>query len=213
MKPMPSIDPIINRKSKTISGELLSSVPGPQFCLFTGSIGRRARWFAMMAVVIGACGLSGCASIVDGRTPEISINSSPEGAQVTIYDKHGKEITSGKTPMIASLKRSNGYFAGARYRVLFELEGYQKSEAAITPSVNGWYIGNIFLGGLIGMLIVDPATGAMWTLHPQTIEQHLDKDQSALIEQGDRCPISLVRTALKTNESLDKTSVHHFNLK
>lgn len=31
-----------------------------------------------------------------------------------------------------------------------------------------WYaVGNLFIGGLVGWLIVDPATGAMWTLDPQ----------------------------------------------
>ena len=31
-------------------------------------------------------------------------------------------------------------------------------------SLSGWYWGNIVFGGLIGMLIVDPATGAMYKL-------------------------------------------------
>lgn len=28
--------------------------------------------------------------------------------------------------------------------------------------MDGWYLGNILIGGLIGMLIVDPASGAMY---------------------------------------------------
>jgi hypothetical protein len=35
----------------------------------------------------------------------------------------------------------------------------------LTAKINGWYFGNLLFGGIIvGMLIVDPATGAMWTL-------------------------------------------------
>jgi hypothetical protein len=30
--------------------------------------------------------------------------------------------------------------------------------------LDGWYIGNILLGGLIGMLIVDPISGAMFKI-------------------------------------------------
>ncbi|WP_174263189.1 CsgG/HfaB family protein [Citrifermentans bemidjiense] len=30
--------------------------------------------------------------------------------------------------------------------------------------MNGWYWGNIVFGGVIGLLIVDPATGAMWKM-------------------------------------------------
>ena len=43
-------------------------------------------------------------------------------------------------------------------------EGYGKQVATISAELDGWYIGNIVFGGLIGMLIVDPATGAMWRL-------------------------------------------------
>ena len=47
----------------------------------------------------------------------------------------------------------------------FKKEGYVPYSAKIERGVDGWYIlGNLFFGGLIGWLIVDPATGAMWTL-------------------------------------------------
>ena len=128
--------------------------------------------------------LCGCASIVDGRTPKVSVNSSPEGARVTITDSDGKEVMNDKTPFVAILKRSRGYFKGAQYNLVFELVGYKRAETKITSSLNGWYVGNIFFGGLIGMLVVDPATGAMWTLHPKMIEQPLDKEQAALIREG-----------------------------
>lgn len=129
-------------------------------------------------------GLCGCASIVDGRRPEISINSSPEGAKVTVFDKTDQVVTNGITPFVASFKRSSGFFKGANYRLVFELAGHQKAEAMITAKVNGWYIGNIFIGGILGMLIIDPATGAMWSLHPKMIEQPLDKEQSTMLREG-----------------------------
>ena len=57
----------------------------------------------------------------------------------------------------------------------------------ITPDFNGWYIGNILFGGLIGMIIVDPATGDMWdyytrqyiiALFPDTPEGKIDRDNN-----------------------------------
>ena len=30
--------------------------------------------------------------------------------------------------------------------------------------MDGWYAGNILIGGLLGLLIIDPATGSMWKL-------------------------------------------------
>ncbi len=45
-------------------------------------------------------------------------------------------------------------------------EGYVKQVVSIESRVDGWYIvGNLFFGGLLGYLIIDPATGTMWTLN------------------------------------------------
>lgn len=42
--------------------------------------------------------------------------------------------------------------------------------------VNGWYIGgNLLFGGVIGWLIVDPATGAMWKLDTNEINVTLNE--------------------------------------
>jgi hypothetical protein len=40
-------------------------------------------------------------------------------------------------------------------------EGFQSRERKVDGTVNGWYFGNVVFGGLIGMIAVDPATGAM----------------------------------------------------
>jgi hypothetical protein len=46
--------------------------------------------------------------------------------------------------------------------------------------LDGWYIGNIVFGGLIGMLIVDPATGAMWKIENEHISENLQPSQTNL---------------------------------
>jgi hypothetical protein len=51
--------------------------------------------------------------------------------------------------------------------------------------VNGWYFGNIIFGGLIGLLAVDPATGAMYTLKPDAVEGALSSLKVSRTE-GDR---------------------------
>jgi hypothetical protein len=40
----------------------------------------------------------------------------------------------------------------------------EKTTLGLEPTIDGWYFGNILFGGLIGMLIVDPLTGAMYCL-------------------------------------------------
>lgn len=58
--------------------------------------------------------------------------------------------------------------------MIIEKDGYEKKQLTVYGSPNGWYIGgNFVFGGLIGYLIVDPLTGAMWTLTPDRITAEL----------------------------------------
>ena len=108
---------------------------------------------------------AGCASIVSKSTYPVSISSQPDQADITITDEDGKVVHRGQTPTTVSLRAGAGYFQGQDYTVTFAKEGYGKQTAQIRRGVDGWYIGGNFLfGGLIGWLIVDPLTGAMWTL-------------------------------------------------
>ena len=70
----------------------------------------------------------------------------------------------GQTPMRVDLKSSDGYFSRAEYYVELVKAGYKPITVPVTFKIEGWYFANILLGGLIGMVIVDPATGAMWKL-------------------------------------------------
>ena len=57
---------------------------------------------------------------------------------------------------------------------MIKLEGYQNYETKLTKKFNGWYLGNIIFGGLIG-LIIDPITGAMYDLTPNEINAQMNK--------------------------------------
>ena len=127
--------------------------------------------------------LTGCASILDGGPKTVRINSNPEGAKVTIYDRHGKEVSVNTTPAIVALDRG-GFYHWDWYRVDFEMAGYNPSEARIRPMLDPWYVGNIIFGGALGILIVDPATGDMWTIHPRNLNCDLvPATQSSTSEQ------------------------------
>ena len=80
----------------------------------------------------------------------------------------------GTTPMTVTLKRGAGYFKAESYTVKVSKEGYTPKDITVTGSVNGWYVANILFGGLIGLLIVDPITGAMYDLTPETVNATLD---------------------------------------
>tara|TARA_R110000850_G_scaffold77777_13_gene168196 strand:- start:2378 stop:2695 length:318 start_codon:yes stop_codon:yes gene_type:complete len=63
-----------------------------------------------------------------------------------------------------TLKAGDGFFSGANYTIVFKKEGYGDQTNTLSPNIDGWYVANILFGGLIGLLIVDPATGAMYKL-------------------------------------------------
>lgn len=114
-----------------------------------------------------------CASIVSKSSYPISINSAPSEAQIVIKDKKGIEIFSGQTPATLKLKSGSGFFGKARYQVTFNKSGYQTKTVPIEFKLNGWYFGNLLFGGVLGMLIIDPATGAMYKIETEFLNETL----------------------------------------
>jgi hypothetical protein len=125
--------------------------------------------------------LSGCASIASGSQQSINVSSDPSEAGVKIYDSTGGVVYDSHTPATVSLRKGQGYFQGATYRVVIEKQGFKPKEVLIRSDLQvGWYVvGNFFIGGLIGWLIVDPLTGAMWTLSPESVNANLPRDAAA----------------------------------
>ena len=109
---------------------------------------------------------SGCASIISDSKYSVSIGSEPEGAEYNIIDKKGNVVYKGTTPdLTPPLKAGAGFFSAADYKVTFKKEGYEERTVALNQKLDNWYLfGNLIFGGLIGYLIVDPITGAMWEL-------------------------------------------------
>lgn len=119
--------------------------------------------------------LSGCASIVKGSSQEIKINSTPSEARFEIRDLDGQySPISGTTPATVKLKKKARYFAGAKYEILLTKPGFETAQVNVDSRVTWWYLaGNLVFGGLIGLVGVDPATGAMWLLEPDEVNVNL----------------------------------------
>lgn len=95
----------------------------------------------------------------------MTVQAVPTEADIELLSSNGVLIEQSKGSLFYELKRKKGYFDGANYNIKVTAEGYESQVISITSSANGWYIGgNILVGGLIGWLIVDPATGGMWSL-------------------------------------------------
>ena len=143
-----------------------------------------SRLLYVLAVLGASAALTGCATIVHSGPRSIPIASTPAGAKVSIYDRSDSLVMTNTTPFVASLESKYGYFKGQTYRLVFEMPGYSSTEIKLDASLSGWYFGNLVFGGLIGMLIVDPLTGAMYNLTPEKIEQHLSPSQAQLVREG-----------------------------
>lgn len=107
---------------------------------------------------------TGCASIVSSPQRAVTISSLPDRADFVVVDQKGKTVNAGQTPATITLKSDAGYFKGEKYTVKFQKEGFGVQNAPLDAELNGWYWGNILFGWGVGMLVVDPLTGAMWTL-------------------------------------------------
>lgn len=122
--------------------------------------------------------LVSCSTIVKDSTQDIVINTYPDKANIKIKNSQGMIIKDTKTPDVITLKRSDGsYFGAEHYQVEISKDGYTSKKYTIESHVNNWYLfGNILFGGLIGWFIVDPATGRMYDLKPEVINETLIKE-------------------------------------
>ncbi len=118
----------------------------------------------LVAILMVPILFTGCASIVGQSVFPVTINSSPDGASILVKDEYGKEVYAGTTPSTVTLPAGESYFHAKTYYINFSRPGYADQVSVLKADIDGWYFGNILIGGLIGMLIIDPITGKMWKL-------------------------------------------------
>ncbi len=69
-------------------------------------------------------------------------------------------------PFLVALPTKFAYLKGQDYRLVFEPPAHATAELHLESKLSGWYFGNLLFGGLLGMVIVDPSTGAMFDRVP-----------------------------------------------
>ncbi len=127
--------------------------------------------------------MSSCASIAHGPTQIVDFSSQPSGATITI---DGKEF--GKTPQSIELRRK-GREKGDKskkqqYDVKISLNGFYPYEIKIKREMDGWFLGNLLFGGLIG-IIVDASNGAMYKLSPDQVIAQMNSNATGMINSHD----------------------------
>lgn len=126
--------------------------------------------------LVSTIAFSNCASIIHGPTQSVDITSQPTGAKITINDQYR-----GETPKTLLLRRK-GFMKGEpkgnkEYVTKIELEGYYPYELKIKRQMDGWFLGNLVFGGLIGIAI-DAGNGSMYKLSPDQLIAQMGKDAS-----------------------------------
>ncbi|GGA97563.1 hypothetical protein [Puia dinghuensis] len=134
-------------------------------------------------LIIALTVLNSCASIVSKSNWPVHVASDPAGATVMITNRHGVQVYKGTTPVMLTLKSGAGFFKKESYTVHFEFAGYASQDIPLECKVNGWYWGNLLIGGLLGFLVIDPATGAMYKLETPAVDARLAKDATGSVEQ------------------------------
>ena len=104
----------------------------------------------------------GCASIIHGSKQEVSFKTTPADAEVTVTDALGTTHGSCQTPCSIKLKRKG------TYKAEIKKPGYATFDLVLERKSDGWIWGNIFFGGIIG-LIVDFSNGAAYKIEPADV--------------------------------------------
>lgn len=117
-----------------------------------------------LGIVALCAALCGCASATRGTTEQISITSTPPGAQADVKGLENPTIC--VTPCVVQVKRN------ADVTVNVTKEGYEPAVVPLTKEVAGsgaaGFAGNVLVGGLVGMG-VDAATGAAMDHKPNPV--------------------------------------------
>lgn len=135
---------------------------------------------------------SSCASIVSHSRWPVAVSSTPIGATVSIVNRRGSEVYSGVTPAAVSLKSGSSFFSREKYTLKFTMPGYETKTTMLEADINGWYFGNLVFGGFIGLLIVDPATGAMYRISQQSVSVALSQAQGFNVPNADPNGLKIV---------------------
>jgi hypothetical protein len=149
---------------------------------------KRAACLLGLVIVVQFC--TGCATIVTGGGEDqpVRFASTPRGATVYVDDN-----PIGQTPISARLTRKD------EHHVRIEHDGYKPYEKTIGSGFNEWMLGNVILGGLVG-IGVDLLSGTNPALDTNNVHAKMIKDPTAVATApqpvyGSTAPPAAVRPA------------------
>jgi len=163
-----------------------------------------SKVFGLALAAFALIVFSHCASIVHGPSLKVDFASQPAGAKITIDGNYY-----GQTPKTIPLRRKGrlkGEAGGKKeYEVKLELPGYYPYEIKLKREMDGWFLGNLLFGGLIG-IVIDAGNGSMYKLTPDQIVGQLGKTEGSTGMKSEKDNIYVFAT-LKTDPTWEKIGV------
>jgi hypothetical protein len=124
------------------------------------------RWLFLLGTLV----LTGCATITQGTTDTLVIETKPTNAIARLSNERVCV-----TPCSIELPKNKAL------TIRFEKEGFESTQATVTPSMSGGggagMAGNVIFGGIIGAG-VDATSGALKKLKPNPIKVNLVKEDN-----------------------------------
>jgi len=112
------------------------------------------------AALLAVSALEGCATIINGSTQVVHLQTDPPGAHAEVF---GQNYT---TPAAVELPR------GSTHVVRFKKAGYEDAERVINQSMSGY----VFIDSLLLMgVVIDLISGGFYELEPPLVQVRLNE--------------------------------------
>lgn len=164
----------MRRKTGDIKGFALSHIAKLAGCVRRLG-GKCDHGHGMSGAVLGVIAviLTGCATIVTGTSQSLFVDTmNVQGASCKGVDNKGREYYWPNTPSATSVQKGD-----APLVITCEKPGFKKTTYTVEETFQGATLGNIILGGGIG-IFVDIATGAAQK-YPSVVRFPMEPDESA----------------------------------
>ena len=122
-------------------------------------LSRRMPQFALPPTTCASC-----ASIVGRYRCPVSFQSESAEFGLEVLAPDGRCVHKGRMPQSMTFDAHKGFFQRAKCVNRSTGTRANPIEARLDASLDPWHFCHILFGGLIGILIVDPLTSAMWKL-------------------------------------------------
>lgn len=133
-------------------------------------------------VILSAASLSACASLVEGPSQTIAVNTVPSGAKCTL-NRNGQVLaTINQTPGSATIVKNK-----QDINVVCQLDGYMQTAQLDESGTAVAVFGNVLIGGLIGVA-TDMATGS-YNKYDSPLTIALQADAGAAVNSAAPAPV------------------------